>query len=278
MDLKQTLKDSFRVLKIISSSNNIDLSGIEFITPFIITPISAYLNEKQNLTFILPKDLNVSSYLDYISFPKGISVKGFKEMNECRTYFPLFCFSNEDIRSGDILEKFIDCLEMFVNSLEHKDLVYQPLDELIDNIQEHAFSNNCFIHAQIYSKKYLALSIVDIGKTIPQSYISAGFKLEKESECFEYILSGISSTKDPTRGYGLNSNINIISSALKGSIAVVSGKAVVSKTANEEPIVFSLEDYDFEFPGTFINILFEIPTKKLNINPYDYLGKKKTYI
>lgn len=133
------------------------------------------------------------------------------------------------------------------------------------------------INAQIYKGKYLALSIVDIGKTIPQSYQEAGFDLSTDSEAFEYILSGISSTRDSTRGYGLNSNINIISSALKGSIVIVSGSAAVSKIQEDNPKIFNLGDSNLYFGGTFINILFEIPDKELDLDPYNYIGKKKIY-
>ena len=277
MDFKQTLNDSFKVLQLISNNKEIDLSKINFITPFIVTPLSAFLKENKGLKIVSPTDVNINSYLECISFPEGISVDKFDNLTEGKTYFPLFCFSNKEISSGEILEKFTLCLEKFVVPLKHKDLVYQPLDELIDNIREHAFSDNCFIHAQIYSNKYLALSIVDIGITIPENYSKAGFELEKDSEAFEYILSGISSTKDPTRGYGLNSNINIISEALGGSMTIVSGKSVIFKENGNNPEIFSLEDYNLNFEGTFINILFEIPDEKLNVNPYDFIGKKKAY-
>ena len=277
IDLKQPLKDSFRVLKLISKNQDIDLNKIDFITPFLITPLSAYLKENKKIKFVEHNNNDMRDYLNYIKFPIGISTNDFNDLNKIKTYFPLFCFSENDITSGDIIDKFTKCLEQFVVPLENKSLVYQPLDELIDNIKEHAFSNNCFIHAQIYQKKYLALSIVDIGKTIPQNYLDAGFKLENDLEAFQYILNGISSTKDPNRGFGLNSNINIITSALNGAIIIVSGKAILSKIGNEEPIIYDLKNYNLNFDGTFINILFEIPSEKLEFDIYKYLGKKKIY-
>ena len=66
------------------------------LTPFIITPISAYLNENKSSKFILPKNKNVAIYLDHISFPNGIPVKDFKKMNTCSTnkreFLKLFSF------------------------------------------------------------------------------------------------------------------------------------------------------------------------------------------
>lgn len=269
--------DSFRVLKLISNKQDIDLNEINFITPFLITPLSAYLKENKKIKLIKHNNNDINNYLNYIKFPIGISTNDFNSLNKIKTYFPLFCFSEKDITSGDIIEKFTKCLEQFVVPLENKSLVYQPLDELIDNIKEHAFSNNCFIHAQIYQKKYLALSIVDIGKTIPQNYLDAEFILENDLEAFQYILSGISSTKDPNRGFGLNSNVNIITSALNGAITIVSGKAILSKIGKEKPTIYDLNEYKLNFDGTFINILFEIPSEKLEIDIYKYLGKKKLY-
>lgn len=276
INLNQTVIDSFRVLKLISNNKDIDLNNIDFVTPFVITPLSAYLKTNNKIKIIKHSKVDVEKYLDYISFPKGINVDDFIQLNKAKSYIPLFYFSEKDITSGRIIEKFTECLEEFIVPLENKSLVYQPLDELIDNIKEHAFSDNCFIHAQIYKKKYLALSIVDIGRTIPQNYMDAGFELENDTEAFEFILNGISSTKDPNRGFGLNTNINTITSALKGSITIVSGKAVLSKIGNDKPTIYNLKEYNLNYDGTFINILFKIPYEKLNIDIYEYIGRKNT--
>jgi len=89
IDLKQSLMDSFRVLKLISDNKKIDLNKINFITPFIITPLCSYLKENKNIKFIEHKNNDIKNYLNYISFPKGISVNKFKNLNKIKSYFPL---------------------------------------------------------------------------------------------------------------------------------------------------------------------------------------------
>lgn len=142
MDFDLPLIESFRVLKMIKESEEINMKSVDFITPFLIAPISAYIT-KNNLPTILPSDTGPSSYLTFISFPRGISVSEFKGLDKCKNNFPLFCFSDDDITRGEVLEKLTHCLDQLTGIVKHKNLIYQPLDELIDNTREHAFSDVC---------------------------------------------------------------------------------------------------------------------------------------
>lgn len=280
MNAENCFKDTLRALKILSKAENtkeVDLSTFFFVSPYFLTPISILKKEKIIDKIILPNSSSVREYLEIISFPDGLSIKEFRQASKNKSYFPLFCFSGEEITREDILDKILNYISLFVDIRPNKSLISQPLSELIDNIREHAYSDNCFINLQIYKGGYLALSLADKGTTIPQSYRNSGFKLKNDSEAFEFILSGISSTKDSTRGYGLNSNVQIISEALKGSIVIVSGKGLLLKNSEDKPVIYDLEDNKLAFEGTIVNMFFKIPKKKIE-NMYKFLGNKKTYL
>ncbi|MDA3856052.1 MAG: ATP-binding protein [Candidatus Woesearchaeota archaeon] len=278
MDTTLLFDETINCLKKINNKkDNIDLSQSSFLTPFFIAPLAAYLNNVKSKNCILPIRTEVFSYLEYVKFPTGINVDEFKRRADKKTYLPLFSFYDNEIDNEEILSKLIDCLTIFADIKYNKDLIYNPLAELIDNVKEHSHSTKCVITAQIYEEKYLAISLVDNGKTIPQNYIDAKFGINNDIEAFEQILKGISSTGDNTRGFGIQTSLQVISEALKGTIFIVSGGGGIYKQGKNPPTLYDFTKYNLKYKGTIINIIFEMPKESLKINKMDYLSKKRIY-
>ena len=154
---------------------------------------------------------------------------------------------------------------------ENINILMFVFDELICNIQQHSKSVfNCF-QARLYGSR-LAVSLIDTGISIPQSYLNAGYTDENEMTLFSKAFDGVSVKKDRERGTGIPSIYNCICKGLKGSLFIISRKCAFKKLSGEDSEEFvdlKSENFDLEFEGTIINMLFEKPEKKIDF--YHYL-------
>lgn len=262
------LKDTIKALQIIGGSTKsgiIDLQNVTFITPFLITPITAFFkSEDKKYTILKPHSSDADSYLERIHFPGSIDARKLTSLSGA-TYFPLFQFSKEnkayDTVIGQIFNKMITAYELKSN----KNIVSLFLSELIDNIREHSRSEYNFIYSQKYND-LLAISIVDRGISIPGSYELNNIAFKNDISALKDALRGVSTKPGNERGTGIPNTVNWVCGGLKGSIIVVSRGAGFYRANGGEFKFFELGSVPFK--GTIINILFKIPGKRVDYTKY----------
>lgn len=263
-----TLIHTLKALKLIKESretNILDLSQIEKITPFYIAPITSFLKINKNIKVKYPQDPYKLFYLDTLKFPKTIS----QIQKHTTTYIPLYEIRSElgkDEENGEIL----DLLENIIINTFNLNMNYQLLmsvfNELICNIQQHSKSKFNCIQAQLYERK-LAISLVDTGISIQNSYINSGFFEKSSIDLFEKAFKGISTKAQKERGTGIPNTYNWICRGLEGNLVIISKDSAFKKIKSESIEFIDLNDLDLNFDGTIINISFNIPKEKIDIYP-----------
>lgn len=265
---------SLKALKLIRDSKQnslIDLNKVDKITPFFITPITAFLKENCDVKFVYPSSSFMKSYLNTLRFPECANSLNVNKMS----YTPLYEIRSElgfDEENGEIL----DILEEIIIKKFDLNKSYQVLmsvfNELICNIQQHSKSKFNCIQAQMYGDK-IAICLLDSGITIQNSYINDGFSREEdEMELFKLAFKGVSTKEEKERGTGIPNSYNWVCKALKGNLVIISKNCAFQKLSCDREIEFvNLKPLDLGFNGTIINILFEIPKEKIDI--YEFMNK-----
>lgn len=215
---------TLKALKLIRDSrdnNIIDLSVIDKITPFYITPITAFIKQNKNFKIRYPQDNFKLFYLETIKFPKTINILNTYK----KSYSPLFEIKKE-LGHDENNEEILDLIEKII--IENFDLKQNiqilmcVFNELICNIQQHSESNFNCIQAQMYENK-LAISLIDTGISIPGRYKKSGYKEEENNlELFKLAFEGISTKENKERGTGIPNTYNWICNGLKGSMVIIS--------------------------------------------------------
>lgn len=171
------------------------------------------------------------------------------------------------------------------DSLSSKDIRVKPLkvaisylfDELICNIQQHAQVTTGFAYAD-YNKECdcIDICLADLGVTIYGSYVQSGKFLEyignNAAEALNMAKDGYSTKNRPdaeNRGYGISSNVKMITEGLNGTFAMLSGNALMINLRGEMQVA-SLP-VEIEWPGTCIIIRIPLNGSN-NFNLYDYIS------
>lgn len=150
------------------------------------------------------------------------------------------------------------------------------LDELTCNMQQHSHTNEGLIYAN-FSNDHIEIVLADHGISIYGSYVQAQKYLDlignSDAEAVGLAKDGYS-TKDlpnaENRGYGISSNIKMITCGLKGEFAIYSGNALFVQTPIESKLLELPEGLDMQ--GTMVVV--RIPTNNIpdNYNFYEYIS------
>lgn len=267
--LIETLKSLKIIFNYEKNFSQINLEDVSRVTPFFITPLSAYIGKNNlNSKIISPKNVNVNSYLNTLKFPFGFS--SLNNTNICKkTYCPLFEIKTEHLGDNNeilnIFKKII--IEPFKQKKNLQAFLFF-LDEIMCNIQEHSRSSFNLIQAQKYNN-ILSISIVDTGISIPKSYENNFRYFEDDIEALKFVFKGIS-TKNQERGTGIPNTYRLITKGFGGTLLIISREAGVLLNKDEINF-FSLKDLNLSFQGTILN--FEIPLIENKLDIYDYINK-----
>ena len=132
---------------------------------------------------------------------------------------------------------------------------------------DHAEFNNALVMAQRYDKKkFLEITFFDDGITIPGSFSKKGLKFS-DSEALVQALNGLSA-KSQERGYGLSSNLKILTRGLQGEMFIASGRGAIHITKNT-PKLYKLQE-EHRLEGTLISVRIPFPTPQVNI--YEFIN------
>lgn len=274
--------DSFKgILKVIfllnknSNCKKIEVDFIDnhFLMPFFIGPLACILREVKNHHAVEITVNGMNSYLNTIQFVNDyplekelLNLSKFKH----KTYIPIIHFptsNTNEINRSNILEGINQLLKAQLNLPIHiLQAFYYFIDELTQNIVEHATSEYGTIFAQYYpDKNFLDLSICDMGDGILKSYQrTKKYNPKSNSEAINFAING-KSTKDipESMGFGVSTTRKMLVEGLKGSFLLYSGNSFFLQTQTREDIIELSED--FSYPGCIVNL--RIPT--FNLSNFD---------
>ncbi|MHB8360539.1 MAG: ATP-binding protein [Thermoplasmataceae archaeon] len=142
------------------------------------------------------------------------------------------------------------------------------LSELTDNIYQHSEFKRSFMMCQAYkSKKYVELSFIDDGVSIPGNFELHNINFEGDWNAIAMAVNGQSTKDNYERGTVLSSSLRIYCEGAKAEAMIVSRNGVYYKKP-EKTQLYSLKNQQ-GFQGTLISI--RIPMKTDNIEIYKYL-------
>ncbi len=246
----------------------VDFEGNKFIVPHYIGPLSCLLRHKKNQGTKISV-INESSYLKTIHFHEDFLDLTNSEVNhslsfeyyESKSYIPIIHFPTSSLKQQ---AEFRENVLTAVNSILKKQLnlpinllsgIYYMLDELTQNIVDHSAISFGTVFLQFYpEKKYLDLSICDMGKGLLQSYLDSGKHNPKSNaEAINFGVYGKSTKNIPeSRGFGLNTTRNMLTKGLKGQFFMMTGNGFFMQNHEKEEIISINEQ--IEFKGCMLNL------------------------
>lgn len=236
----------------------IDLSSYSWFYPTCLILLSSFRNENQDFHYIEP-DLNVENYINVI-------LKSAYSDNS--SYVPMTYFSKHENRK----DRIIDILQ---TKYENGSNFGGPnafnflMNELIDNIYTHSeFTNACVMAQQYKAKGFVEISIHDNGITIPSCFEKHGIEFSGDCDAIQKAISG-TSTKDKTRGFGLNRTIKMYTDDVNdiAEFLLVSRNGAIYKNKNDTGKFYSLKEPS-TLHGTLISIRLSYPATKIDAAQY----------
>lgn len=262
--------------KVFENTSNEDikfnLSKLCWVSPFLILPISAYINDTKSELVNIEKCVSTKSYLEAIRFPKGVeSISAFEEyLQKQKTFVPVSVLKRKNNIDRERLEQlFVDMIfnELNVGKLEGiKSAIFWPISELVTNIFDHSRKNEGYLFGQFYPKKnYLDICIVDRGRGLKKVYKEEKNLDFSDERSIRAVMEGTSTKPNKERGYGVWTSKKVVCEGLGGQFILLSGSSALVSMKNKEKIV-SLPNFNWR--GVIIAYRIPKPTKGLDMTKY----------
>lgn len=254
-----------------------DFENTRFFHPFFIAPLSIYKaleSERrnvrcENVSGLLHPYLNLIKFEDMLTLTDRTELQLALSMYQHRTYLPVcrFDLANKDI---DIMQSIMQgTIEKQKNlDVRLKTPISYLLGELICNMQQHSKSKYGYMFSQYLSqKRSLYICLADTGITIYGNYANSRkydeFLNENESNALRLAVTG-KSTKNKqgliTRGFGISTNIDMITNGLKGGFFIMSGSAFYRNECGDEVYVDLSEPIQWGGTIILVRIPIDVPT------------------
>lgn len=246
------------------SSDVIDFSQAEFVTPTFIIPILVYIKKsRKNISLE-----NVDGYLKSISLStygvnsgamRKLEFAAYLERFSKKRYIPLISFpaANDRVEDKNSIMSVIESIIIRQSGLKQNIVsgIKYMLGEIVDNISEHSRSEYGYILAQCYpASRYIDVCIGDTGITLLGSYSQLlDYDINNDGEAMLAANSGISTKNLPeaeNRGYGISTTRRMLVDGMSGQYMMVSGDTVYVNTKAGSGY-FELP-YGIRFEGTII--------------------------
>jgi hypothetical protein len=247
--------------------NEFDLSGLNWVHPFLLLPMVAYSQENIKTKCFVENE-KIKKYLELVKFPYGISSTKDFETKVSKTYIPISILKKEETIEREKLETmFTRMVYKILGSVEGaRNAVYYPIGELVGNIFEHSKKDTGYIFGQYYpNKEYLDICIVDCGRGLKQAYLEEKNLNFDNEKAVEEVLSGNSTKPDKERGYGVRTSKRVVCEALGGQFILISGDAALLADKKEQKLV-SLPGFNWQ--GVIIAYKIPKPVGYIDITPY----------
>lgn len=255
-----------------------NFSGVGFLHPFFLLPLSLYRQTKKNVEIEC-----INDYLRLISFEKpfyikeNINLDNYLSYYTDKSYIPICKF--------DINQPHIAQMQTIIQNIIEKQCnlskqLSAPLSymigELIANIKEHSKSDYGFIFSQYLAReRCLNICISDDGITLLGSYQRkekfAKLVGNSPAKAIKLANEGISTKgENDERGFGISTTRNMLVQGLEGSFFMMSGNAFFRSIKNRSDEVKELPK-ELYWNGTIVLLKIPLEVPK-DFCLYDYLG------
>ena len=271
MQIKKQYKTPERLIELIKNIEQIDnavkkgltevsISYIGWVYPISILPLVVYANDNGIKINYAGDNNDVSSYLETICFPSGVS-----ELDGVNgDYLPITKLScglenpllndYEDRILRKVSEKY---RRSFINGLKFL------TSELQNNVEEHARIENYWIFSQYWEKtKTCEICIADTGIGYKESYVGTKHEVDNHFDAIENALKGLSSKPVNERGCGLSGIMNMFINGYKGELIIMSGDGLLY-TYDKKPIMYKSKN---PWNGAFVGLRFTL--KDIDVSKY----------
>lgn len=171
------------------SKGRINLSNEEWFYPTSLLPLKIFI-KNSGLEIDPPSNEGVQKYFSIITDGWLPPFKG--------TYIPIIKVPTDKRERDNMFEPLNGFDDRGV--VGGKDAVSFLVQELVDNVYEHSEFSSAYVIAQKYQKKkFVEISIIDNGISIPGSLENAGHNFEDAKAIYQ-ATQGLS-TKTKERGY-----------------------------------------------------------------------------
>jgi len=240
-----------------------DLAKCDWLYPTSLLPLIAFMKEKKDsITYNPPLLQEVNNYIKLI-------MGEIDPVYKLSSYLPIVSLPSSIQEQDNVLKKIYDCHnngKYFGGENAFKYMI----GELVGNIYEHSKFNNAFVMAQHYGKRsenpFAEISFFDDGITIPGSYAKVGMVFE-DDEALIRAINGLS-TRGKERGFGLGTNVRLVTEGFKGQILVVSRNAAILIGKGVQNLYKLSEPHILQ--GTLISV--RIPISEKEVQLYDYIN------
>lgn len=254
------------------STIHLDLRDCEWLVSTFLVPISVLYNTLSkrdvDLRVTTPAGGGVGEYLQQIDFPSGSNNPSTNYSN----HLPLFFMERE--ADADAIEvvgtKIRELLRKQFSEYPFGVLnaVQYPVDELINNVDEHSEYEYSALLAQHFpNKECLDICIADDGISIPGRYEADGIDFSSDEEAIRMAMSdGVSTSDDGSRhrGYGLRTTTDMICEGLNGEVLLASRGETMRRT-NRGPF---RSGHDLEWDGTVFAARLHLPSDRFDYMKY----------
>lgn len=145
------------------------------------------------------------------------------------------------------------------------------IDEIIDNITEHADTTLGYLNAS-WDGEAVTVCIADGGRTIYGSYQDHQFEsIGSDQAALHAAVSGVSTKNRPgaeNRGFGISTSADMVIRGLDSTMVILSGRGLLIR--NNERNDFTELPEPIYMPGTLV--CFTMPVRRDGFTIYDYIG------
>lgn len=244
-----------------------DFSDLDFISPLLILPLCAHINETGSKAIKTNKH---TAYLSAIKFPEGVAtISSFQQQLQfAKNFVPISILKKDYGTDRERLEtQFATMVNKIIGSIPRaQSAIYHPITELVTNIFDHSLKDRGYIFGQYYpNKKFLDICIVDCGRGLSRVYKEEkGLELNDEEAIIE-VMRGNSTKPGKERGFGVRTSKRVVCEALGGEFILISGNTALISDKSKERIV-SLPN--FYWQGVVISYRIPQPLGPIDIYPY----------
>jgi anti-sigma regulatory factor (Ser/Thr protein kinase) len=203
-------------------TRTIDLSSYSWFYPSSMLPLCNLIKINMGSMVVMSPHASVTRYIS-ILMGSGYGTS---------SYIPITYLPKDKSEVVDVVKQ----LQTWHNNGIHyggMDAFNFLIGELIDNIYQHSEFKNASVMAQRYeSKSFAEISIFDDGISIPTCFEKHGLRSTSDAIAIRKAINGLS-TKDETRGFGLNSSINLYVNGIGGSLLLISRNGAIYKSSDD---------------------------------------------
>lgn len=222
-----------------------------------ITDLDELIININIFSFILP------IFLFKINFDE---IKINKLINENLSSFKNIILLNVANRTDDYLNEFLKLC-----NFSNENIFKFIITELIDNIFDHAHSNNAYVIG-CCKKGYFDVIIVDNGITIPHSLELHDFTFKNDGYAILNAIDG-NSTKNNLgyyeRGFGLNNSFSLMTQGGDNSILLASRNGIIFSKKDK---IYKIDNSNKSIDGTIIGLRFDLNFSFKNL--YDIIRER----